>query len=506
MISARSAGTCVWIGVGLASCFLGCNALFGIDEPTLDMTGSAAGTGGGGAAGTGGGAAGTGGGGAAGNGGSGAAGTGGGAAGTGGGGADSNGHVTATGTGGGPPGGPGLDETFGDAGMVTTDLDGKPAKAFSIVTLQPLPSGNVAVTGHYEYLFPEPFDDSDAFVAILTPEGALDPAFAPAFDGQEGFHNGRGVLPIDRGTSHDRILGAYIDEDHENIVVRVGHNDRETATPITRLWVAHVAPSGSTLIPSGNGGSSDVWSSFIFPSSAGNQLHRVLTPTRDADGLYFGDVRPGSEPTFENISIPFFIYESFAATARDGFVYVVSSHSADVIRFIEGGDGVSRDTGFGADSGYASVDLDALGLGTAQKAFAIVTDPRRNAYVGFVSTNPESPASAIVKIKADGSGLDSSFGASGVLKSEASSNAAWSCLLLDRRGRLVVAGDQAAGPVALRFSADGAHDGTLALSLPFSPKRCALDAAGRLLLAGSVVDSSDPAGRQVLALARLRLE
>ncbi|WP_437296208.1 hypothetical protein [Sorangium sp. So ce426] len=113
-----------------------------------------------------------------------------------------------------------------------------------------------------------PPDDSDAFVAILIPEGALDPAFAPAFDGLEGFHNGRGVLPIDRGTSYVRILGAYIDEDHKNIIVRTRHGDRETATPITRLRVAQVAPSGSTLIPFGNGGSSDVWSSFIFPSSA----------------------------------------------------------------------------------------------------------------------------------------------------------------------------------------------------------------------------------------------
>ncbi|WP_437296209.1 hypothetical protein [Sorangium sp. So ce426] len=70
----------------------------------------------------------------------------------------------------------------------------------------------------------------------------------------------------------------------------------------------------------------------------------MLTSTRDADGLYFGDVKPGSEPTFENISIPFYVYETFAATARDGFVYVVgsigSSRSANVIRFIEGGDGV----------------------------------------------------------------------------------------------------------------------------------------------------------------------
>lgn len=504
MILVRSAGTCSWAVVGFASCLWGCNAIFGIDEPTLASTGSTAGAGASGAATSAG--AGDGGGGSASAGGGGSAGEGGGGAG--GGGSAGEGGGGAAGAGGAPPVGPGIDETFGAAGIAMTDLDGKPARSFSIVEIQSLPSGRIAVAGHDEYLFPEAYDRGDAFVAFLTTEGGLDPSFTPAFDGQEGFQNGRGVLPIDLAISTDKVWGAYVDEAHGDILVRMGHLDDGTDYT-SRLWVAQVLPSGSTLTPFGAGGHREAPGTYIFPSTLGGQLHRELTHSKLGDSLSLVDVGPGLTPTSQTVEIPVEVSPPLVAAARDGFVYVVGYLS--VFRLTETRYGLELDYSFANGTG-GYVQVNEADLQRTRQPFALVTDRTRNIYVGFVAEWNQPRASALVKFKSDGSGLDLSFGASGILRSDPASEAAWSCLVLDRSGRVVVAGNDLKGPFALRFTADGAPDpsfgsgGSGGIPLPFPPQRCALDAAGRLILAGSIADAGDTDGRALLAVTRLRID
>ncbi|AUX40401.1 uncharacterized protein SOCE26_018020 [Sorangium cellulosum] len=406
MTSSRSAGVRIVAGFGLVSCLWGCYVTVGDLAP--GTTSSGAGTGGSGPGSTG--TTSSAGSGEAGGGGAGSAVAAGGEGAAGG----------AGGTGGAPAEGPRLDETFGRGGVATPDLGG-PRGSLSVVRLQSLPSGRIAVAGHHDFLFPEAYDTGDAFVAFLTPEGELDPSFAPAFDGAEGFQSGRGVLTIDRGISSDWLSGIHVDEAHGDIYVRTRHFDRESATSIQRLWIAQVLPSGSTLTPAGNGGSSDVVFSFIFPSSAGGRLHRVITPTIVLNRLFVGDVKPGTRESFVNITIPIEVSDwiPVVAAARDGYVYVVGGTS--VLRLIEGteqtegGEGVFVDSSFGGGDAFVTVDPGELGLGTSPSPFAIGLDLARNLYVGFTSDSTVPRASAIVKFRPDGSGLDLSFGTSGVL-------------------------------------------------------------------------------------------
>ncbi|HEU4405761.1 MAG TPA: hypothetical protein VFS43_10755 [Polyangiaceae bacterium] len=479
---------------GLLGCLGACNALLGIDEADVRPGPGAAGQGG---------APGAAGGGAAGAGGRGGAG---GASGAGGGASGAGGRA-----------GPSLDASFGDQGVATTDLGGTSAKALSVVTLQPLPSGAVAVAGHYDFFTPEAFDQGDAFVARLDAAGRLDPTFASDLGGQEGFQSGQGAVLIDRTVSSDTVLGAHVDEAQSSVVVRTYHADTSEGTSITRLWHAELRAAGSVLSPFGSGGDSDVLSTYVFPSSFGGRLYRAVTPGYFLQRLSIIDVDPtqplpSPPPPTPQVALPDVAFPKIPifAAAAGGFVYVVANDDTTAsrvgfVRLIEWPDGLALDTQLADGTGFATVDFAPLGFAISGPPFGVALDrATRDFYVGLSAAEGGAPRPVAVKFKADG-GLDESFGTLGVLDAFAEGDPAWACLAIDAAGGLVVAGVSGGQPRARRFSAQGAADpsfGPDGVALPFAPQRCALDAVGRLLLAGPAAGEG---GKVSLALARLHL-
>ncbi|HEU4406316.1 MAG TPA: hypothetical protein VFS43_13710 [Polyangiaceae bacterium] len=486
MSSIRLARGRVLSGVAFAVGLGACNALLGIDEATVQPGQGGAAPGG--ASGSGG---------AAGEPGAGAGGGGMGAGGTG------------AGAGGAPE--PGLDGTFGEGGIATTDL-GKAAKAFRVAALQALPSGAIAVSGSYEFLAPEAFDRGDAFVARFVPSGAgLDPLFLSKFAGAEGFQDGKGFVPIDLGVSTDEVVAAYVDEKRGDIALRTFHNDFETATPIARLWNLNVAPLASGVLPFGNGGVVDRLQTLIFPSSVGGRFYRAVTPIGAATEFTATDIVPevAPPPAPQQVPLPptVLFAEPFTAAAGGGFVYAVGRSVAEghlgLMRLREGGDGVSFDATFAGETGFVAFTDVAFTPATPPTPFAVALDPARNAFAGFLST--EAQVTIVVKVTAEGV-IDTSFGNQGYFSTQPTRPIVASCLLVGAQGRVLVAGLQAGEPRLRVFSPAGDPDpvfGESGLRLPFPPQRCALDGQGRLLVAGSVPGAAD---RASLALARVRTQ
>ncbi len=109
----------------------------------------------------------------------------------------------------------------------------------------------------------------------------------------------------------------------------------------------------------------------------------------------------------------------------------------------------------------------------------------------------------VAKFKQDGSGLDPDFGNAGVVEGDRDGD--WSCLLVDDARRLVTAGKAGGAPVVRRLTPAGEPDasfgGTGQVELPFAAQACALDAAGRVVLAGGVIDET---GQGAVRVTRLR--
>jgi hypothetical protein len=192
----------------------------------------------------------------------------------------------------------------------------------------------------------------------------------------------------------------------------------------------------------------------------------------------------------------------------DGSIYVVASSWGKVgalkLRHAGGLD-VAPDASYGAGNGRSFVPIEA---GTPFDALSGATlDAAGSVYLAGRAGPPGAKRPYLRKLRADGAGLDPSFGQGGVVEGAGVGATEWSCLLADGQGRLLGGGVRDGVPVLVRLTAAGVPDESFepggTLVLPFAPQRCALDEAGRLVVAGSRVGAY---GVPAIAAVRVRLD
>jgi uncharacterized delta-60 repeat protein/uncharacterized repeat protein (TIGR01451 family) len=129
-----------------------------------------------------------------------------------------------------------LDDTFGEGGIVTTDLGGSQEAASALVLL---PEGKFLVVGS---TYASSGSESDVVLLRYLADGSLDPTFGTA-----------GSVVADLGgPSVEEYSNAALLTDDGRIVVAGGHHSRDTNT--THVTLARFLPSGSPDLNFGSGG------------------------------------------------------------------------------------------------------------------------------------------------------------------------------------------------------------------------------------------------------------
>jgi uncharacterized delta-60 repeat protein len=426
----------------------------------------------------------------------------------------------------------GIDRSFGDAGLATL----RPAKlypdGYRLASLHLQPTGKVVVGGTalFDQQDPTNTDRPAIFAARFGENGALDATFgeqglaalAPQasygitgdFVRAAAVEPEGGLLMSFRYSSKDSY---YPDQAAGFGVVRLGrdgqklsewrHDGAATDPPPLRLFgYGLFAPPGACYVFN---------NAYYVSDATGNDSIDVAPCDGGFDQLaYLSLPLPaGVGPTsgFDGDLLSADPAPPFVAPNASLFVPLGDDQgNVGVAKIVRVQGAPALDVTFGGGTGYVLGAPDAL-ASPIRVTRAAVADPTGAVYLGGQSrpadvdaTQPPTPF--LVKFRADGAGLDATFGNNGV--------APWldggtvSCILVDDQARLLVAGSRvsasASDPLLARVTPAGTLDPTFGnggvVALPFEPHRCAFDAAGRVVLAGAL---NDALGVPTVALARV---
>ncbi|HEU4408838.1 MAG TPA: hypothetical protein VFS43_26490 [Polyangiaceae bacterium] len=369
-------------------------------------------------------------------------------------------------------------------------------------------TGQIVVAGSLEYapLASEPKDGRDAFVARLFDDGAFDDTFEPATSDPSVTFEG-GYLLLDRGSDGDRVLSLDVDPSTDEITwlthqLQYEHSDEEAL-----LWRISFATPGGVV---------------EAPTLAGTR-DLVLVPRLDRDPgkLLFSSygslpqvcsIAPPAPRTCQSLEAAFSDRGLTASLAfgveyggEDGGYYwgVTATGGVGLAKFDRD---FNPSTTFAAGVGYVLATPTAAGAGSTYRLTAVAAEGQGGVFVaGYTVASPVKRTPFLLKFHRDGSGLDMSFGHQGRVVGAAGPLVGWPCLLVDDRGDLWSAGLDARGPLVVRWAPDGTPETTLHdPAWRFTPERCALDAAERLLVAGGGRGDDGYAALKVLRILKAR--
>ncbi len=523
----RSAPFALSAALGLTAC----NALFGIEDASVEALGPAESGAAGAPAGPAGGAAG------AGSGGSAQAG-----AAPGGGGAGAG-----AGAGGGQAATTGLDRSFGELGIATLRPTKIYAQGYQIAALYLQPTGAIVIAGSARVAPYDPTNTNRAtvFAARLDGAGAPDEAFGtsglsllePATAQGITSDFARAATPDPEGglllSFRFQSQDSYYPEDSTGFgVIRLGHEGQK----LSEWRLASEAPSSTGLFAYGLTAPVDGCfafndAEFVGDTTGTNSIHVAACGAGFASLPYAALALPGGAAPVSGLSNDPAHVDAAPPLAAGGAVFVPLGDTNGRVGVAKlarpGAANLAFDPSFGAGNGYAFGLPDAFAASAVRAIRALAVDPAGNVYLAGETqllgpsssplaapappparagdAGPTSLVPFLAKFRADGVSLDAAFGANGTAQLLASGS--WSCLLVDAQGRLLAGGSQGdvrgGAPVLARVTPVGTLDPTFGegglLALPFEPQRCAFDAEGRVLLAGA---RNDAFGVPTVALAR----
>jgi hypothetical protein len=397
-----------------------------------------------------------------------------------------------------------LDPSFGLGGVVTSHPPLCSARTANVTGLDVQSTGRIVIAGGLAYLpsASEPRDDRDAFVARLLESGAFDETFAPTSSDSSVRAEG-GYLLLDRGNEGDRVLSMDVDPYTDEIWWLSHQLQYDQADEEALLWRISFGPAGAVLEAPAIAGTRDL----------------VLVPRIDDEParLFFSNYAnmpeicsaappaPRSCRSLEgafadrglNASLAFGVEYG----AQEGGYYwgVTTSSRVGLAKF-------DRDfepsTSFAWGLGYVLAPPTPVDAGSALRLTAVAAEGQGGVFVAGYALAPSAMRTPfLLKFYRDGAGFDATFGQGGRVVGAAGPRVGWSCLLVDGDGELWSAGLDLDGPLVVRWAADGTPETTLRdAAWQFTPERCVLDAAGRLLVAGG---GQDDEGNAVLKLLRI---
>lgn len=397
-----------------------------------------------------------------------------------------------------------LDPTFGQGGLVTTDVPGKTVSPGESVAVTQ-PDGKIVVAG-YSY---NPAFNSDFLVARYNSDGSLDDSF--------GTH---GIVTTDFYGGNDYARSIAMTPDGKIVVA--GYSDEFTSTISGDAFaVARYNSDGSLDTTFGSGGKvvtdpSNDGASYVFSMAVdgsgrvvvvGNAFINSLNQYQLAIARYDADGTPDSSFGTSGAVVTGLGYTSAdgRAVAIDGNGQIVvagdAGAEATIARFNDNG---TLDTSFGTSGvtrtsfGGSGEQFDGLTIDGSGRMDAAGTTFGSGTYNDF----------AVARYTSTGA-LDTTFGSGGKVTTVISSgNDVAEAVTMDTAGGIIVVGSSGNQATAVRYTSAGALDTAFGAGgitdvsfggdddLAFA---AAPDPLGYLVLAGR----TDRDGSDSIALAKL---
>jgi uncharacterized delta-60 repeat protein len=397
-----------------------------------------------------------------------------------------------------------LDQQFGNAGKVITDIDDLDSPQGVAIDAQ----GRIVVAG-----WTGPSGEAfapDFFVARYMPDGTLDPSFGTGGIARTDFGGGRS----------DRAAAVALDSAGRIVVAGTSQNTATSGGKFALAALARYLPNGSLDRSFGTNGRelTDLGAGDSEVNAmAIDSLGRIVVAGRryryhdmfnsydflvarfEADG--------GLDPSFGTggtTTTDFGQIDIAHAVALDSQGRIVAAGESEfetasfvLARYTPDG---MLDTSF-ADQGRAGASFP--GDSYEDLAHAVTVDEQDRILAAGTAVGDSGSDFALARYDTGGN-LDPSFGTSGTVTTSFTDYADAYALLVDDQGRIVAVGTNSTGPVAqfalARYGAEGYLDASFGtegrVTTPFGRSKhagataAALDSRGRIVAVGSVSDGS----------------